>query len=103
VEANQWCKKYGRSGNLNDVNQAWDLYYHVFRKINKQLPQLTSLELQYVSPRLLAARDLDLVVPGVYIVVTHFGFLSSTGTLRIQRDLALKFLFFWIRIQLNLR
>ena len=32
------------------LNQAWDLYYTVFRRVNKQLPQLTTLELRYVSP-----------------------------------------------------
>lgn len=26
--------------------QAWDLYYHVFRRIDKQLPSLTKLDLQ---------------------------------------------------------
>lgn len=26
--------------------QAWDLYYHVFRRIDKQLPSLTTLDLQ---------------------------------------------------------
>ena len=41
--ANDFCKKYQQSGN---IMQAWDLYYHVFRRINKQLPQLTFLELQ---------------------------------------------------------
>lgn len=50
------------------LNQAWDLYYTVFRKINKQLPQMTMLELQYVSPQLLSARDLELAVPGTYRV-----------------------------------
>lgn len=25
---------------LDHLNQAWDLYYHVFRKINKHLPQV---------------------------------------------------------------
>jgi FKBP12-rapamycin complex-associated protein len=50
-----------------DLNQAWDLYYLVFRRISKQLPQLTTLELQYVSPKLLAAKDLDLAVPGTYL------------------------------------
>ncbi|KAJ3215347.1 phosphatidylinositol kinase- protein kinase tor1 [Dinochytrium kinnereticum] len=65
-EALDWCKKYKRTQNINDLNQAWDLYYHVFRRINKQLPQLTTLELQYVSPKLLAARDLELAVPGTY-------------------------------------
>lgn len=38
----------------------------MFRRISKQLPQLTSLELQYVSPKLLKCRDLELAVPGSY-------------------------------------
>ncbi|KAH8096050.1 phosphatidylinositol kinase [Aureococcus anophagefferens] len=74
------------------LNQAWDLYYTgqhkratfptskapisaifhsyytVFRRVNKQLPQLTTLELRYVSPALLGARSLDLAVPGTYRV-----------------------------------
>ncbi|XP_059807691.1 serine/threonine-protein kinase mTOR isoform X1 [Hypanus sabinus] len=66
MEAQEWCRKYMRSGNVKDLTQAWDLYYHVFRRISKQLPQLTSLELQYVSPKLLMCRDLELAVPGTY-------------------------------------
>lgn len=65
-EALDWCRKYSKTKDINDLNQAWDLYYTVFRKINKQLPQLTSLELKYVSPKLLNARDLELAVPGQY-------------------------------------
>ena len=38
----------------------------MFRRISRQLPQLTSLELQYVSPKLLACKDLELAVPGSY-------------------------------------
>lgn len=53
-------------GNIRDLNQAWDLYYHVFRRISRQLPQLTSLELHYVSPNLLKCQDLELAVPGSY-------------------------------------
>lgn len=48
------------------MEQAWDLYYMVFRKINKQLPQLTKLELQYISPKLMSARNLELAIPGAY-------------------------------------
>ena len=40
LEAQQWCTKYQRSGNVKDLTQAWDLYYHVFRRISKQLPQV---------------------------------------------------------------
>jgi FKBP12-rapamycin complex-associated protein len=39
----------------------------VFKRINKQLPTLTTLELQYVSPRLLNAQGLELCVPGNYM------------------------------------
>jgi FKBP12-rapamycin complex-associated protein len=38
----------------------------VFKRIARQLPQLMSLELQYVSPELKNAHDLDLAVPGTY-------------------------------------
>ncbi|XP_060066726.1 serine/threonine-protein kinase mTOR-like [Ylistrum balloti] len=66
MDAQEWCRKHQRSGNVKDLTQAWDLYYHVFRRISKQLPQLTSLELQYVSPKLLRCQDLELAVPGTY-------------------------------------
>lgn len=46
--------------------QAWDLYYKVFKSINEQIVSLTSLELQYCSPLLSNATDLDLGVPGTY-------------------------------------
>ena len=66
LEAKRWCQRYHMSLNIRDLNQAWDLYYHVFRRISRQLPQLIQLELQYVSPKLLMSRDLELVVPGSY-------------------------------------
>lgn len=61
----------GESFNLNLLQ--------VFRKIEKRLPQLTTLDLQYVSPRLLHAENLELAVPGTYrsgnpvIPITKFG------------------------------
>ncbi|KAJ1339773.1 hypothetical protein BSLG_005592 [Batrachochytrium salamandrivorans] len=67
AEAYDWCKKYKRTLNADDLNQAWDLYYQVFKKITKQLPQLSTLELQHVSPKLLEAKDFDLAVPGSYV------------------------------------
>nr|QHX41461.1 serine/threonine-protein kinase mTOR [Halisarca dujardinii] len=76
ADAQDWCRKYRTSNSVKDLNQAWDLYYHVFRRISKQLPQLTTLELQYVSPRLLSCTDLELAVPGTYD--------PSAETIRIQ-------------------
>lgn len=66
-EANEWLQRFlSNHRNESDLNRAWDLYYHVFRRINKQLPQITTLELQVVSPNLLQARNLQLAVPGTY-------------------------------------
>jgi len=65
-EAFEWCKKYTRSGKVNDLNRAWDLYYHAFRRLNKMLPLMKTLELKSCSPKLLEARDLELAVPGTY-------------------------------------
>ncbi|CEQ40386.1 SPOSA6832_01995, partial [Sporobolomyces salmonicolor] len=66
ADARESCRRYRQYGEINDLNHAWDLYYQVFRKINKNLPTLTLLELQYVSPKLLSAKDLDLAIPGTY-------------------------------------
>lgn len=77
-EAYDCCMKYRKTGKEAELTQAWDLYYHVFKRINKQLPGLTTLELQNVSPALLNAQDLVLAVPGTYRtgapVVTIRGF-----------------------------
>jgi FKBP12-rapamycin complex-associated protein len=51
--AHEYTQEYRRSRDESALSKAWELYYQVFKRIAKQLPQLTSLELQYVSPRLL--------------------------------------------------
>ncbi|KAK2968905.1 hypothetical protein RJ640_018597, partial [Escallonia rubra] len=72
LEAYECCMKYKRTGKEAELTQAWDLYYHVFRRIDKQLASLTTLDLQaskFVfsdSPELLECRDLELAVPGTY-------------------------------------
>lgn len=70
-EALDLCRKYSMSGNERDLNQAWDLYCIVFRKINKILPQITDMELADVSTKLVNARNLELVVPGTYLDEKH--------------------------------
>ncbi|KAG8220979.1 hypothetical protein J3R82DRAFT_2485 [Butyriboletus roseoflavus] len=65
-EAREACRRYRAYGEMSELNKAWDIYYGVFRKVEKQLPQLTTLDLQYVSPQLLKARNLELAMPGTY-------------------------------------
>lgn len=65
-EALSCFKEFLQTQNKIHINQAWELYYQVFRKINKQLPQLTNLELQHVSPRLLEINNIELAIPGTY-------------------------------------
>ena len=50
------------------LHQAWDYYFSVFKKINVQMPQITSLDLNSCSPALYNAQNLDLGVPGTYSV-----------------------------------
>ena len=67
-EAFRWCEKFRITGETGDINQAWDLYYGVFRRIQRQLPGLLQVDLSYVSPKLEKAKNLDLAVPGTYHV-----------------------------------
>jgi serine/threonine-protein kinase mTOR len=66
AEAYKWCTKYQETRRDADLHQAWDLYYHIFRRINKTLPTVLSLDLKDVSSSLYGARDLELAVPGTY-------------------------------------
>jgi len=65
-EAHAHCQRWRLRGDEKDLQQAWDLYYGVFRHINKQLPRMGTLELEHVSPALNDARDLSLSMPGHY-------------------------------------
>ncbi|CDK26792.1 unnamed protein product [Kuraishia capsulata CBS 1993] len=66
-DAYQWIINYNRTKDTAYLNQGWDLYYSVFRRISRQLSQLQNLDLQHVSPKLLATKNLELVVPGTYV------------------------------------
>lgn len=80
-EAEEWVNLYKTSHDLAAINQAWDLYSTVFRRIKKQINNVDKLEMQHVSPKLLHARNFQLAVPGTYshqreaIRISHF---SST-------------------------
>ncbi|KAI6651085.1 Serine/threonine-protein kinase mTOR-like [Oopsacas minuta] len=65
-DAQDWCKKYQSTQCIKDLTQAWELYFHVFKRISKQLPLLVSLELKSVSHKLNDQRDMVLPVPGTY-------------------------------------
>ncbi|KAJ4823015.1 hypothetical protein Tsubulata_009220, partial [Turnera subulata] len=76
LEAWECCMKYKRTVKEAELTQAWDLYYHVFRRIDKQLQAMTTLDLQArriclffvnsASPELVECRNLELAVPGTY-------------------------------------
>ena len=62
--AEEWCQRYKTTQAGSDLNQAWEYYCQVFRKIHKTLPQLVDLDLTYVSEKLKNSHDLDLAMPG---------------------------------------
>jgi serine/threonine-protein kinase mTOR len=67
TEADEWLQRYRATRAELDLHQAWDLYYHVFRRMTRQLQHLRQLDLGHVAPALLRrGRDLQLAVPGTY-------------------------------------
>lgn len=67
-DARESCRRFQAYNEVSDLNQAWDLYYQIFKRIARLLPSFSVLELQQVSPRLLEVHDLELAVPGTYQV-----------------------------------
>ncbi|CAN0238200.1 unnamed protein product, partial [Ectocarpus fasciculatus] len=66
AEAWEWVQRYQAYRREADILQAWDIYYHVFRKISRQLTTLKYIELRHVAPALPQANGLQLAVPGTY-------------------------------------
>lgn len=68
-EAHQWILKYkADENNKSHLDAAWSMYYHVFKIIRSQINLLHTVNLEYASPQLLAAKNLELVLPGKYKV-----------------------------------
>ncbi|KAL3082736.1 hypothetical protein niasHS_010538 [Heterodera schachtii] len=65
-DAFEHCEAFRRSRNPKEIKIAWDLYYTVFKRIIGQLRQMSTLDLNYIAPRLCAAKNLELSVPGTY-------------------------------------
>ena len=88
-DARDATRRFLRYGEPSDLDRAWDIYYGVFRKVEKQLPQLTTLDLQYVSPELLKARNLELAVPGQFWPISNYRQVSclSVGTYQSGRPI----------------
>lgn len=96
TDAYSWLNSFRRTNDPAHLNQAWEIYYNVFRRVSRQLPPPTSLELEHVSPKLLEASDLILAVPGTYApgkpVITIYKFdpkLSVIASKQRPRRLAL--------------
>jgi FKBP12-rapamycin complex-associated protein len=66
-DARESCRRFQTYGEVSDLNQAWDLYYQIFKRLARALPSFSVLELQQVSPKLLAVKDLELAVPGMLL------------------------------------
>ncbi|ETN82455.1 rapamycin binding domain protein, partial [Necator americanus] len=55
-DAYKFCQAFKRTENVKELTQAWEIYCQVFKKITAQLRQLTSLDLNYISPMLMRAK-----------------------------------------------
>jgi FKBP12-rapamycin complex-associated protein len=64
--AHACCDTFLRTRDTHELEQAWAVYTSVFRRVHEQKD--VELQLADVSPRLLAARDMALAVPGSYRV-----------------------------------
>lgn len=58
-QAHECIRRFQRTHDQREIHQAWDLYHNVFKRIHAQLPNITSLELDHVSPRKCLSNSVD--------------------------------------------
>ncbi|KAJ3423742.1 serine/threonine-protein kinase mtor [Anaeramoeba flamelloides] len=66
-EAWDCCIKFLKSKNKKHLEQAWSIYYPLFKKMKHEIPQITYLDLDHVSPKLDQANNFELALPGTYV------------------------------------
>lgn len=54
---------------LHDLDHAWQILFRVFSRLTQQINAMSRLDLESVSPRLKAATNLSIAVPGRYRLV----------------------------------
>lgn len=62
--ARETLQAYSKTGEVKSLDGAWEVFYKIFRRINKQITQATRLDLERSSTFLFQARDLNVAVPG---------------------------------------
>ncbi|EDQ89940.1 uncharacterized protein MONBRDRAFT_16665, partial [Monosiga brevicollis MX1] len=78
VEAERWLNRYVATQSTDDLNSAWIFYHRVYKRANRMLPKLTTLDLHSISPRLLSYANFNVAVPGTFdlerepITIHHF-------------------------------
>jgi FKBP12-rapamycin complex-associated protein len=75
--AQKACRRYRQFGETRELGNAWGIYFGtssslfhcdrpnlcaVFQKLEKPLPQVTAVDLQYISPELLNVRNPGLAI-----------------------------------------
>ena len=65
-EAEEWCLLFLKSKRTVAINQAWDIYFTIYKKLSVKLKEIEWYELKNVAPALLKLRDLDISVPGLF-------------------------------------
>jgi FKBP12-rapamycin complex-associated protein len=62
----EWVREYQTSGVYDALNQAWEIYYQVYRRLGNMNAALTELDFHHVAPKLVEVQDLQLAIPGTY-------------------------------------
>ena len=66
LDALAWINRYMETDSPADINQAWDIYYVIFRKISTKQKEVQFYELRNVAPKLLGSENLEIAVPGTF-------------------------------------
>jgi FKBP12-rapamycin complex-associated protein len=62
-EAREWLRSYKATKRIADLHSAWHIYHAIYKQIDVLIKNSTVLSLQYCSPKLWEARDLEVCLP----------------------------------------
>jgi FKBP12-rapamycin complex-associated protein len=65
-EAEKYINKLIKEQNLNYLNEAWEIYHSIYKRIGENYSKFQSISLQYISTKLYNFQDSNIIMPGSF-------------------------------------
>ena len=88
-DAEEYIRQYMNTKDDNNIKEAWEIYFRIYRNISDYFKTFEIISLEYVSPKLYNFTQSNIALPGSYYIPNHinnFGIDDDEKNINIQEN-----------------